>query len=94
MIFGMHIPCKILLSRFFRFFKIHKIFENIAVSTTPLHSGLVPLAPVGPPNSVRLSQACHGLMRQIRRFYAMEEKSHACETLEQRGFWLVDNALQ
>ena len=33
-------------------------------------------------------------MRQIRRFYAMEEKSHACETLEQRGFWLVDNALQ
>ena len=29
-----------------------------------LRSGFVPLAPVGPPNFVRLSQACHRLVRQ------------------------------
>merc|ERR1712120_102031 len=63
----------------------HDIGPGEEVSTTPLRSGLVPLAPVGPPNSVRLSQACHGLVRQMWRFMR-GGMSHACETLEQGGF--------
>ena len=54
---------------------------------TPLRSGLVPLAPVGPPNLVRLSQACHRLVRQKWRSY-VRRKAQACETLHEGGLWL------
>ena len=46
---------------------------------------MVPLAPVGPPNLVRLSQACHGLVRQKWGFMC-GGMAHACETLERGGF--------
>ena len=46
---------------------------------------MVPLAPVGPLNLVRLSQACHGLVRQKWGFMR-GGMAHACETLERGGF--------
>ena len=54
---------------------------------TPLRSGFVPLAPVGPPNSVRVSQACHGHVRHKWRFCAEEAQEY--ETLNEGGNGLL-----
>ena len=59
-----------------------------ADSTTPLRSGLVPLAPVGPHELSSFISGLSWAHETNAEVYAMEEKSHACETLEQRGFWL------
>ena len=56
------------------------MLERNAFSTTPLRSGLVPLAPVGPPNFVRLSQACHRLVRQSGGYVLCLRVAQACET--------------
>merc|ERR1711895_46435 len=54
---------------------------------TPLRSGFVPLAPVGPPNSVRVSQACHRHVRHKWRFCAEEAQEY--ETLNEGGNGLL-----
>ena len=56
---------------------------NVAKEIFLLRSGaigFVPLAPVGPPNSVRVSQACHWLLRHKWRFWRAEEGTRVWNT--------------